>query len=977
MGTELATIFSDGPSEYTALLSATPSIDLTDWQCGPTTTCPSVGSGSTTTITGPVATVAYYEFQIMLANNFWGINMNFGNSAAGQQLRQGVAHMIDKTLFATNDPTLTGVGTAIDNPLPTSIGGGLPSANPCAWDGNFTETGAQCIVGAAGGTAYHLASATGANGISWLPAPGSADLNAAAQHFVNALSTVAGCSTISFNTATSVLNIPAGCTSPSAVGHVPTFFVRSDDLARFDMGNSVTEEICYLFTGSYTVPCTYLNRIQGPITAFPGFQTSPTSVNLNWWMYTGGYLAVYPFDSSLYFSYNSHFVDSYNCTGQVGCNAANPFPLSTANGGPCSSQAVATSSAGDYMYVCNSSYDSITNQMEFAPCLSAIGDPAAGQTNNGPGGICTGTTSSLSAVSAGVQAEDLFGKNAFTIPIFTTSQQYGYLNNWSRVVNNDGLGVPNFFTWLNAYNPNPAQTGTIRQGFSEGVGSLNPYIASTAWDFYLLGNIYDSLTTVNPLANSQLLQWMTIAIIQLPNSNLGYSPPAGTVSTFRFTVRSDVFWQDGKRVTPWDVEFSYLTLLATGAFQGGSLSPVVGINVISPTQVDVHLNAVGPFTLASLTSPTIIPGRYWSTCSGSLWDGYVSANQVPNSCMQADPNKITPFYDPLANGILIGSSAWECVSSSGVLGAACSANGFQSGASSYTLTRFGKGLPTGSGLDYFRSSANLALWVWSQDNGGITHDLLNYSVASLCFNSVSVPIGTVNPCEHFQTGIGGPTGTISVGTVGTTLKSDSKLRYVGSTPFGPGDTVIYNVNGGTTYTTGDIVIGCYSTPTLSCIPTTPVLGTVLNSDPLLKFYDNPGISPSGVWVNGKGIVYDADNSGGYDFGDISRSQYSNNSGYFLSPASGINIPAPPPGGCPASASGGCWEPEGSTQIGIVALRVGLGWVAPFNWALSPPTGIAPLPPVLHEGSIAFNPSSIAGCTNPYSSTSPTSGGYDC
>src|SRR6266566_7729676 len=103
-----------------------------------------------------------------------------------------------------------------------------------------------------------------------------------------------------------------------------------------------------------------------------------------------------------------------------------------------------------------------------------------------------------------------------------------------------------------------------------------------------------------------------------------------------------MFWQDGRRVTPWDVKFTFLTLQATGAFQGGVLAPVTGVTVLGPEQFDVNVNAVGPFTLSTLTSVTILPGHYWSTCSGSVWDGYVGVNNVPGTCMNADPTRPQP-----------------------------------------------------------------------------------------------------------------------------------------------------------------------------------------------------------------------------------------------------------------------------------------------------------------------------------------------
>lgn len=758
MNTELATIFVDETSEFANIQSPSPSIDFTDWKLT-TDLVNSLTPNPNFLVSAPIPEHGYFEIQYMLANNFWGIPMNFGNSPAGTQIRQGIAHLIDKGKFANSEPALGGIATALDNPLPAS-NGGLPAPNPCAWDTlpNGNPSGANCIVGAPGGTAYHLGPAAGVTGhYAWQQATGSADFCVAAQHFINA-----GIAT-GKDATTCVLTGVTGLAASNPVA----FFVRSDDPARLDLGNSLAEEICALFGAGFTINCTYLATTDGPITAFQGFQTSPTQVALTWHMYTAGYGFVYPFDQSLYFTYNSRFV-----SGTAGIQPPN---------GTCSSQAVPTSSAANYMYLCNTAYDSMSGKMEFANCLGSPGptlDPQPGNTSNGPGANCNGTVGStnLTGISAGVQAEDIYGKNAFSLPVFITSDQYAYLRNWSGAINNEGNGIPNYFTWLNAYNALPTQAGTIRQGFKQSTRSLNPYIASTIWDFYIIGNIYDSLGIANPLSNGQLLDWMTVATQQVPNNALTYTPPGGacntpggtcTVSTFRFTLRSDLFWHDGHRVSSWDAKFSYVTLLATGAFQGGQLAPMLGVTVISPQQFDVNVNAVGPFTKLSLTSPTIIPGRYWSVCSSTIWDGDVSRGNVPDSCMAVPSSKLTPTYDALANGILVGSGPWMCRSGTGIVGYGCSTGGVQNPqvGGSYTLTRFGIGTSPGGAISstYFRSAGNLALWAWSLDNGDFTHDFLNFGVVAACFGQPAQPLGSTGPCPHFQQGIGANGGPISVG----------------------------------------------------------------------------------------------------------------------------------------------------------------------------------------------------------------------
>lgn len=759
MNTELATIFTDAISEYTNLQSSFPSIDFTDAPCPPSV-CQTLTASTNFLVTAPIAQAGYYEIEYLLANSFWGCSFNFGNSNCGIQIRQGIAHMMDKSAFANTDPSIAGVSTPIDNPLPTSAG--LSSPSPCGWDSTFPETNAttgnQCITGAVGGTSYHLAAAAGADGFPWLPAPGSPDLNAAAQHFVKA-----GLAT-GFNSATSVLTGISSAASSSAVN----FFIRNDDPPRLHLGQGLEALICYLFTGSYTVPCPYLSSTQGPATAFPGFNTagctpfpSPTcttGVNLSWWMYTAAWSGINFFDDSLYFTFNSRFV--------------NGVPSIQPPNGPCSPQAVPSSSTADYMYLCSPAFDSLSSQMESAPSISQ-------------------------AVSFGIQAESNFGAGAFTLPVFERTLQFGYANNgWVRVVNHSSQGLPNYFTWLNTWNPAPALAGTIRQGFSETTKSVNPYIASTSHDFYIVRSVYDSLYQPNPLNPNQQIDWMSVNTQQLSNSSLTYSAPAHTVTTYRFILRSDLYFQDGRPVTAYDVAFSYLSLVGSGAFVGTVAAPMTGITVLGSHQLDIGVSSTGPFVLPNLTSLPILPARYWTNAGSASWDSasmtcasstgcsisqYTLSGSTVNcaqncspfsaALLTLNPSDTTATFDPIAGKIFVGSGPWQCGTVTNSGSGACTPNFIENPpvSGSYTLTRFGNGLSPASSTTgiYFRSSGDLALYFWAQEND--LSPILPVAAVSFCFNQ---PLNSAN-CAHWQHGIGASVN----GIVGANQVSEVELRF--------------------------------------------------------------------------------------------------------------------------------------------------------------------------------------------------------
>src|SRR2546426_1280675 len=521
----------------------------------------------------------------------------------------------------------------------------------------------------------------------------------------------------------------------------------------------------------------------------------------NWWIYAGGYGSVFPYDSLLYGQFNSQFVSG----------GAWDQP-------PCSSLAVPSTGATNYEYACVPAYDTISHAMEFSPCATAAGDPSPGQTRTT---VTFGNCSSpvaLSAQSAGYQTEDMYGKLELWIPIYGPSEQFGYLAKWNTVINSQGLSVPNFFTWLNAHS---AGLNSVTQAFAAPTKSLNPYASSTVFDFQTIGVIYDSLGSLNPAQNGQYFDYLASGHSTPCNTNLsipcdlahlGYTPPAGTVATVRFSLRPDIFWQSdsvgsahpARPMTSWDVAFSYITLKATGSFQGGVLSPMIDVHVLDKANFDINLNAIGPFTLLSITAPTIFPGRYWSsTCSGTTWDSDVNAGSVPTSCMAVTNGMSTITFDPLssapnngvATGILIGSSAYECQSAGGIVGGGgCSSTGVQNppGGGAYTMTRFGCSRVTGNcnapGANptstYFRSAGTLALAIWAGTNGDANHDSVIVGSAAFCFNKA---VGTAG-CTQWQRGIGNPgTGTpVNVAQVSAVIRFSQDGNFISPFNWLPG-----------------------------------------------------------------------------------------------------------------------------------------------------------------------------------------------
>src|SRR5438552_674376 len=588
MDTLFETSFTDVSSEFEEMQISHPSVDFADGYLSPTLVDPFVQSSNL------VATQPQYigvnELEFNLANNFWGCDFHFGQYTCGTYIRQGIAHLIDKTIFVDNEGDVKGSAAAIDNPL--SPGAAISTPTPCNWDSNFPETGSKCIVGGTqpgqasytGGIAYHLASASG----------------------VCVPSTLGGCNTFAW-----MQNNPS-----------PDFCAAAYDI-KTGVNMNIPPEAQHPGTGFYLA--------SPPGGTFPKGDTSSWTFNAqtDWRLVAAG-------DISTDTSTVGAPAGTCNINSRV---VSGRSAIQQANVGSCSNSSVPPQAAADYMYLCDQNYDRVSNQMEFANCLTAeVGaDPRAGQTTPTFGNCTSGNGGGSSAVSAAYKAEDTLGTNAYTIPLYTKSVQYGFLNNgWTHVINAGGTN--NYFSLLNAWNPHPAQPGSLSLGISTPVHSLNPYIASNPLDVSMLSGIYDSLNGADPYDEGALINWMVISA--LPQTSLPYTPPQGTVLSYRFTLRPNLNFQEGKMVTAFDVAFSYLSLLGTGSILGDTLSSVSGITVLSMNQFDLNLNVRGPFILSSVTAAPILPGRWWTSPtpgqSNGDWD-----NGVANCSSNCFPSQYT------------------------------------------------------------------------------------------------------------------------------------------------------------------------------------------------------------------------------------------------------------------------------------------------------------------------------------------------
>ncbi len=158
------------------------------------------------------------------------------------------------------------------------------------------------------------------------------------------------------------------------------------------------------------------------------------------------------------------------------------------------------------------------------------------------------------------EACQVFGENVFFIPLWTTLGYMAHRKSW-HVLNVDSYGVRNWWNLESINNPDIGVTGgQLKWGFAADVQLLNVIFSSSAKDWQVLDQIFDTLIKPNPLNIAFDMPWMASSWTVGTWTN----PDTGQIaSKISFTLKTGMKWinpGDGTivgDVTPEDVKFSF------------------------------------------------------------------------------------------------------------------------------------------------------------------------------------------------------------------------------------------------------------------------------------------------------------------------------------------------------------------------------------------------------------------------------------
>jgi len=213
------------------------------------------------------------------------------------------------------------------------------------------------------------------------------------------------------------------------------------------------------------------------------------------------------------------------------------------------------------------------------------------------------------------------GGNGWT-PVTPDDGENNYRNiTWQGTVNIAGLGIDNFFSFLNmhplSYAYGNGENMTIREGFVfeyPDLTGLNVLYDPYPYHWGTLDLIYDRLIRRDPTNTTEWMPWM------VKNFTLGtyVHPTYGERTKIKFTLRPDITWHDGTPLSTADVYFT-LVELDDMLEEHGYAPPwwywyvwdILDFKILDPYNFEVLYNVTSFWTLQDIGNVPIMPKHIW------------------------------------------------------------------------------------------------------------------------------------------------------------------------------------------------------------------------------------------------------------------------------------------------------------------------------------------------------------------------------
>ena len=207
------------------------------------------------------------------------------------------------------------------------------------------------------------------------------------------------------------------------------------------------------------------------------------------------------------------------------------------------------------------------------------------------------------AIAACWTAQEKMLDQVANIPLWTSVSVKAVKAGWTGVVNELGIGINSWWTFLNIKQEGTEGGGTVRYGFKSDIETLNIIHSNWYWDQEVLGKIYDSLTTVDPFTRDDIPNLAESWTIESWNTT-------GTKMTFN--LKEGLKWHDDESFTAEDVAFAIQFLIDSETpVYAPNVGNVVDVVAVGDYTVEVYLDTQSYFALHWIGWLPIFPKHVW------------------------------------------------------------------------------------------------------------------------------------------------------------------------------------------------------------------------------------------------------------------------------------------------------------------------------------------------------------------------------
>jgi len=176
--------------------------------------------------------------------------------------------------------------------------------------------------------------------------------------------------------------------------------------------------------------------------------------------------------------------------------------------------------SSNYVMYSNPNFD---NEVDLMLTASAIGSP----------------TNPCDAVYHAWLAQEIMENDEPVIWMWAPAGYKAYLSNWRGIVNEAGVTLNSWWTFMNAHKVGSESCDTIRYGWAGDLLSLNVISANWLWDWEVLNKVYDPLIRVNPYNMTDDRPWVASGW-KIDT----WDCDGSSATKITFHIRQDVWWQD-------------------------------------------------------------------------------------------------------------------------------------------------------------------------------------------------------------------------------------------------------------------------------------------------------------------------------------------------------------------------------------------------------------------------------------------------